>query len=169
MERLFSPCTRYRDLLHSQAHTGHLEWLQVRELNLDVSTDELFSPGRAFTYADLYAVLGNEDTVVWLTPHVAVARGGGCALLCWNLLDESCSFWFSANGKLKAAFARSPEHLLEICDVVRTSIVGSKRRSFSYSRKRFFSFCIGQCSHFGVYDGTVPKSEVFIIEGSRHE
>jgi hypothetical protein len=43
----------------------------LRELNLYVSIEELLS---AFTYADLNAVLENDETVVWLTPHAAVMR-----------------------------------------------------------------------------------------------
>jgi hypothetical protein len=70
MEGLFSPCTRYRDILESQ---GRLEELRgprrtFQELDLNVSTEELIIPQRAFTYADLYAMLGNEDTIAWLTP-----------------------------------------------------------------------------------------------------
>jgi hypothetical protein len=44
----------------------------VNELNLDVSIEDFSSAERAFTYADLYAVLGNGETVVWLTPQAAV-------------------------------------------------------------------------------------------------
>jgi hypothetical protein len=51
MERLFSPCTRLRDTLELEEF--------FEELNLDVSTEELLSAERAFTYADLYAMLGN--------------------------------------------------------------------------------------------------------------
>jgi hypothetical protein len=46
----------------------------LQEVNLDVSTEELLSAERAFTYADLYAMLGKRDTIAWLTPHAAVAR-----------------------------------------------------------------------------------------------
>jgi hypothetical protein len=46
----------------------------MREFNLDVSTKELLSAERAFTYADLYATLGNGYTVLWLTPHAAVVH-----------------------------------------------------------------------------------------------
>jgi hypothetical protein len=80
MERLFSPCTRFNDLLESQ---GRLEELRrhypepLQELNRDVSTEELLSAERAFTYADLYAMLGNRNTIAWLTPHAAVVRGVG--------------------------------------------------------------------------------------------
>jgi hypothetical protein len=120
MERLFSPCTRLHDILES---VGRLEWFQghsegLQELNLDVSTEELLSAERAFTYADLYAMLGNADTVAWLTPHAAVAREDGGAMYSWGWLDESCSFLFIVDGKEINAFARSPEHSLEICDVV---------------------------------------------------
>jgi hypothetical protein len=114
MERLFSPCTRYRDILESQ---GRLEELRgpresFQELGLDVSTEELFIPQRGFTYADLYAMLRNEDTIAWLTPHAAVAR---TSTTDWG---QSCRFRFSADDKDIEALANSPEHLLEICDVV---------------------------------------------------
>jgi hypothetical protein len=113
MERLFSPCTR---LLATQGRRGPPpEWLQ--ELNLDIST-ELLSAERAFTYADLYAMVGNEDTVAWLTPHASVARAGGRGEYFSSQLDESCRFYFSADGKQLGALARSPEYLLEICNVI---------------------------------------------------
>jgi hypothetical protein len=64
MERLFSPCTRLHDILESQGRLGIFEGRRqvLQELNLDVSTEELISTERAFTYAGLYAMLGNEDT-----------------------------------------------------------------------------------------------------------
>jgi hypothetical protein len=76
MERLFSPCTRLHDILESQ---GLLEGVSrnlgpFQELSLNVSTEELLSSERAFTYTDLYAMLGNRNTVPWLTPHTAVVR-----------------------------------------------------------------------------------------------
>jgi hypothetical protein len=77
MEHLFSPCTRLRDALESQGDNDPPEGLQ--ELNLDVSTEDLLSAERAFTFADLYAMLGNEDTVAWLTPHAAIMRADGIA------------------------------------------------------------------------------------------
>jgi hypothetical protein len=53
MERLFSPCTRYRDQLESRGDLDlaerfrrHPELLQ--ELNLDVSTEEFLSAERAY-------------------------------------------------------------------------------------------------------------------------
>jgi hypothetical protein len=44
--------------------TEHRGWLQ--ELDLDVSTEELLSAERAYTYADLHAMLGRPKTVMWL-------------------------------------------------------------------------------------------------------
>jgi hypothetical protein len=41
----------------------------LQELNLNLSTEELLSAERAFTYADLFAMLGNKSTVAWITPH----------------------------------------------------------------------------------------------------
>jgi hypothetical protein len=115
MERLFSPCTRLHDLLVS-LQQGCSDWFQ--ELNLDVSTEAFLSNERAFTYADLYALLGDENMVVWLTPHAAVARPYGRVAQPWERVQGSCRIRFDADGKVIHAFARSPEHLLEICDVV---------------------------------------------------
>jgi hypothetical protein len=122
MERLlFSPCTRLHDILESQSLLEevvehHPDPLQ--ELTLNVSTIELLSAERGFTFADLYAMLGNQNTIAWLTPHAAVTREGGRAMRYWNQLDGLCSFSFSADGKNVYAFARSLEHLLEICDAI---------------------------------------------------
>jgi hypothetical protein len=116
MERLFSSCTRYEDILNSLRPLGG-ELRDPREtfqeLDLDVSIEELLSAERAFTYGDLYAMLGNENTIAWLTPHaaVAVARTSATA---WG---RSCRFCFSADGQEIVAFSRYA-HLLEICDVV---------------------------------------------------
>jgi hypothetical protein len=119
MEHLFSPCTRFSDLLESRGrleelrHYYHSELFQ--ELNLDVSTEELLSSERAFTYADLYAMLGNRDTVVWLTPYTAVTLEAETGVVYfWG----SCRLCFSVDGTDIIALARSPEHLLEICDIV---------------------------------------------------
>jgi hypothetical protein len=60
MERLFSPCTRLLDIVESQG-LGPPELLQ--QLNLDVSTEEPLSAERAFTYADLYTMVGDGDTL----------------------------------------------------------------------------------------------------------
>jgi hypothetical protein len=73
MERLFSPCTRLHDLAQSRGGFDFPELL--RELNLNVSTEELLSAEMAFTYADLFAMLVNRATVAWLTPRAAVVRG----------------------------------------------------------------------------------------------
>jgi hypothetical protein len=121
MERLLSPCTRLYDILENQ---GYLEQFRGRhpeglqELNLNVSTEELLSAERAFTYVDLSAMLGNRNTVAWLTPHAAVARTCGGAIHSWNQLGGSCGVRFSADDKEIIAMALSPEHLLEICDVI---------------------------------------------------
>jgi hypothetical protein len=121
MERLFSPCTYFFRML---VHQGRIEKFTdppgvLRELNLNASTEELLSAERAFTYADLYALLGNEDTVLWLTPHAAVARASMRLLVCWGQLNNSCRFRISTDdGNHIYAWARSPEHLLDICDVV---------------------------------------------------
>jgi hypothetical protein len=122
MGPLFSPCTRLYDLIES---LGRLEVLRnhhpelLHELNLNVSTEELLRAEKAFTYADVYAMLGNERTVVWLTPHAAVAREGGRRAISFSSYLPDCyRFCFSVDGKMIVAVARSPQHLLEICDVV---------------------------------------------------
>jgi hypothetical protein len=66
----------------------------------------------------LYALLGNKDTVAWLTPHAFVARCGEKVVASWIQLNGSHHFYFIADGKHIVALARSPEHLLEICNVV---------------------------------------------------
>jgi hypothetical protein len=116
MERLFSPCTRYRDIAETQDCLRPPEWL--RKLNLDISTEELLSPERAFTYADLYAILKDGETAAQLTPHASVVGTNGKALLCSYHKQSLFRFSFCADGKKIVALARSPEHLLEICDVV---------------------------------------------------
>jgi hypothetical protein len=97
MERLFSPCTGDHDYC----------------ILLNVSIEELLSADRAFTYADLYAMLGDGDTLVWLTPHAFIARKGSS-----RSYSSTFCFTFNADTKGIVAFSRSPEHLLEICDVV---------------------------------------------------
>jgi hypothetical protein len=134
MEHLFSPCTRYRNLLQSRGCLGSHEWSQ--EQNLDVSTEEFLE--RAFTYADLYAMLRNLDTITWLTPHAAVAREGERAVHSWRQVDESCRFRFNADGKIIHAFALSPEHLLEICHVVVRLLAESVVHSVRLDNRRFF-------------------------------
>jgi hypothetical protein len=120
MERLFSPFsanTRYRD---SQVDREELRrdpnLLQNRIL--DVSTEELLSAERAFTYADLYAMLGIGDTVLWFTPDgfimPTIGRGGVLSLH----LQSDYKFSFKVNGESMVVLARSYEALLEIVDVV---------------------------------------------------
>jgi hypothetical protein len=120
MERLFSPCNRLHDMIENRSRPI-TPGRRLQELNLNVSTEALFSAERAFTYAKLYAVLGiNEDTVVWLTPHAAVAREGSRGALSWAALrnDMMRFFQFDADGRGIAVFALSLEHLLDICDVL---------------------------------------------------
>jgi hypothetical protein len=120
MDRLFSPCTRLHRLIESQGLEEGREHnlMLLQELNLYVSTEEILSAERGFTFADLHATFRNRDTVAWLTPHASIVRAGGRAMRYWEQLDESCSFAFNVDGKKIDAVARSPEHLLEICDIV---------------------------------------------------
>jgi hypothetical protein len=146
MERLFLPCTRLQDILESQ---GRLEDIRfhhpklLQERNLNVSTEDVLSAERAFTYAGLYATLGNEETVAWLTLHIAVVRGAGRAMRYLEQLGESYRFIFNADGKVIVALARSPEHLLELCDVLlrllAVSVVHSVRLTNWRSRDLFIN------------------------------
>jgi hypothetical protein len=123
MEGLFAPCTRLRDILESEYYGLKAELIQrdpehLQELYLNVSTQELLSAERGFTFAGLYAMLGNDDTVLWLTPHAAVAPADGLADKIHDCIEDGSTFTFNADGKGIVALARSPEHLLEICDIV---------------------------------------------------
>jgi hypothetical protein len=115
MERLFSPCTRLHDIYDLLVFSPG----RLQELNLDASIEELLSAESAFTYADLYAMLGNSETTVWLTPHGAVARERGMVHRSWVKLHYTYRFSFNTNEEQNmVAWARHPESLLEICDVV---------------------------------------------------
>jgi hypothetical protein len=97
MEQVFSRCTRLHDTLGSQSFLWRAKHPHplLPELNLDVPTADFLSAESAFTYAHLYGMLGNEDTVAWLTPHAAVARESGLVKDAWQQLrDESYRFFF---------------------------------------------------------------------------
>jgi hypothetical protein len=90
----------------------------LQELNLDVSTEELLSAERAFTFADLCAMLGNRNTVLWLTQHAAVMCIDESSLLYPYYLQHDYRFTFYVDGEELVVMAHSPKHSLEICDVV---------------------------------------------------
>jgi hypothetical protein len=96
MEHLFSPCTRLYDLLdsHDLLDNFHVDPRELmQEQSLDVSTEDFLSAKRAFTYADLYALLGNESTVLWLTPHASVMPTNSRWVRYWGELgDQTDSF-----------------------------------------------------------------------------
>jgi hypothetical protein len=125
MEPLFSPSTRLYDILANRVGRTNPYGLPaynietVKELNLDVSTEEFLSAERAFTYAGLKAMLGDGETYAWLTPHAFVVPNTRVSQS-WMQLHARphCTFTFDADGKEIVAWARSPPHLLEICDVV---------------------------------------------------
>jgi hypothetical protein len=100
----------------------------IEDMMLDVSTDEFLSADRAFTYADLHAMIGDGKTVAWLTPHAAVVCEDDEVDQSWMQLPTFC-FNFNADGKEVNAWARSHEHLLEICDVVLRLLAASVVRS----------------------------------------
>jgi hypothetical protein len=91
---------------------GHHPTLGVfQELNLDVSTEELLSAERAFTYEALCAMLKSGDTVAWLTPHAAIVGEAGIANASrYSVEDGDHRFRFHADGKDIFAFAHSPGH-----------------------------------------------------------
>jgi hypothetical protein len=143
MERLFSPCTRLHDILESPGE--RLERFRrspggLQELNLDVSTEEFLTAERGFTYADLYDMLANESMVVWLTPHAAVMPERGrvvrpFTLDSWEDRDELIHFPIDADGKVIDALAPSPEHLVEICDVLLRLLAASVVHSVTLHKK----------------------------------
>jgi hypothetical protein len=129
MELLFSPCTRYFDQVveDEECFIEHNIWENydcLRELKLDVSTEEFLSPERAFTFADLYAMLGHGNTVLWLTPHASIVRyNWRSALRCLLLEEMQDNYRFvikvgGCGGKHITAFARTSAALSEIVDVV---------------------------------------------------
>jgi hypothetical protein len=130
MERLFSPSTRYQDIAESHGRLEEFRARPLQELNLDVSIEELVSAERAFTYGDLYAMLGNEDTVAWLTPHAFVARQDNRVKYSWPF--RLCINADDDEGIV--ALAGSQEHLMEICDVVLRLLAASDVHSVSVER-----------------------------------
>jgi hypothetical protein len=137
MEHLFSPCTRLQDLLENQIENqGNLggqgrndfEWLQ--ELNLDVSTEELLSAERAFTFADFYAMLvENGNAVLWLTPYTAFIRSNGRSHGDSYGLQVDDRFQINVDGKGIHVVTLSSEDSSVICDVVLRLLAASVDRS----------------------------------------
>jgi hypothetical protein len=135
MESLFTPCTRYRDILELDGVRRHQSEL-LRERDLDVSTEEFLSAERAFTYADLYAMLRNRNTIAWLTPHAAVMCEEDRAHLCSSFLrDEDYIFSFSVDDTDIFAVARSYAALSEIIDVVLRLLVANARDVYELTLK----------------------------------
>jgi hypothetical protein len=133
MDHLFSPHTRLRGI--SLSDFGPDRGLQERKLY--VSTEDFLSAERAFTYADLYPMLGNESTAAWMTPHTAIAKGGRMVTY-WDQHGASCRFHFSADAKEIVALARDPVHLLEICDVVLRLLAASTVHSLILYKGRCY-------------------------------
>jgi hypothetical protein len=124
-----------------------------------------FSSERGCTYADVYAILRNRNTVAWLIPHAAVARKGERVVFSSVSLDDSYRFSFSADGKEIVALAHSPEHLLETCDLVFRLLVASAVHSVILDNRGSFDGALINTPNLAS-GGAVPKSEVFIIERS---
>jgi hypothetical protein len=61
--------------------------------------------------------------VAWLTPHAAIARA--VSMREWIQLPAAGRFDCNTDGKETVAWAFSPEHLLELCDVVIRVLVAS--------------------------------------------
>jgi hypothetical protein len=64
-------------------------------------------------------MLGNENTVLWLTPHAAVVRQFGTGFMSYCYLRENYTFRLNVDGKAIHALARSSEAFSDIVDVVR--------------------------------------------------
>jgi hypothetical protein len=101
----------------------------IQELGLDVSTEDCLSAERAFTYSDLHAMLGNEDTVVWLTPNAVVFPECVERLLSVIQREHAFIFCFSADGDGKGIYvaAFSFAALSEIGDVFRRLLLADAR------------------------------------------
>jgi hypothetical protein len=122
MERLFSPCNRLHDIIESQGRRYPPEILQ--DLNLNVSTEVLLSAESGVTFADLRTLLGNGDTVAWLTPLAAVALEDEVQFVpSYSEGNYKCSF--IVDDEKVVAYALSPEHLSEICDVLLRLVAAS--------------------------------------------
>jgi hypothetical protein len=134
MEHLFSPCARLFDILEDGWDD---EFESIKELNLDVSTQELLRPERTLTYADLFAMTEDGKTVAWLTTHAAVVRVDDEGTYAWELLEQSCFSCFSVDGKEINAFARSHERLLDICNVVLRVLAASVADSVVLRKVRY--------------------------------
>jgi hypothetical protein len=148
MESLFSPCTTLMDRFESQGRLVDFREYNhepLRELKPDVSTEELLSAERGFTYADLYAMLDDEDTVAWLTPTASVVRADGRALFCSYNLQGGYKFSFTVDGKEIHALARSSVALSEMVDIVRrlleagSEIYELELRNVGPSGEKFFN------------------------------
>jgi hypothetical protein len=125
-----------RDMLrHRDVFGRHPELLQ--ELNLDVSIQELLSAERAFTYADVYAILGNQNAVVWLTPHAFIVlaneRGDKCS---FNLQDDY-RLRFNVDGKYIHVLAHFSEAYSEIANIVFRLLAASVVHSVILDTWRF--------------------------------
>jgi hypothetical protein len=133
MEHLFSPCTRLHDILESR---GGLGPRRIQEQILDVSTEELLSAERAFTFADLYFMLGDQNTVAWLSSHAAIMRADGTADRCCHHVipdvnPEGYSSRFDIDGKIIVVVTRSSEAFSEIVDVVCRLLVANASDVYS--------------------------------------
>jgi hypothetical protein len=154
MEHLFSTCTRCRDLLGGRL-VPRSNPERLRELNLDVSTEELLSAKRAFTYADLYAMLGNDDcdddsTVAWLTPHAAVMRHfGNAADCCYFLLPYT--FSLNADGEHIFVATSSSAACLDIYAVFVRLLAVNARQVHGVTLKDF-----GPHRHHAVFSNAPP-------------
>jgi hypothetical protein len=162
MEHLFSPCTRLFDILEDDRE---YDFETLDELNLDISTEELLSAETAFTYADLYAMIEGGKTVAWLTTHAAVVRVHDEGTYAWEQLDESCFFYFNVDGKEMNAFARSHEHLLEICDVVLRLLAASVAHSVILHEKSFRDSALINATSLECLMEQCQKLKVLRLEG----
>jgi hypothetical protein len=134
MERLFSPCNRYQDILHIQASRDIYRSSYFRELNLDVSTEALLSAESGFTYADLYAMLCNR-TIAWLTPHAAVFGENERAHSWFSYHQDYNSFRVIVNGKEIHAFTLSVAAFSETFDVVSRLLLADVREVYELNFK----------------------------------
>jgi hypothetical protein len=109
--------------------------MYMHELNLDVSTEILLSAERGFTYADLYAMICNRNTIAWLTPHAAVVTGYGRAHFRYYELKGIYSFRVIVNGAEIHALTLSSAAFSETLDVVRRLLLAEVREVYELDLK----------------------------------
>jgi hypothetical protein len=120
---------------------------------MDVSTEELLSVERAFTYADLCTMLENEDTIAWLTPQAFVVHSDGRAT---SLRSNYCRFELNVDSQKLTAMALSPDALLAIVDVVSRLLMADVSEVYELELR---CVAIGQLFNAPIFAHLVPQCQ----------